>query len=133
MSKGLRMSELMERYEREKMEKNLSEGRISIKQIVIFVLSFLFISSVLFIIYVMNHDIDIINVKKIAEYINENPPLFVGIIIFILMFLFTSLIPIEKNDMFDIFASLISSIIVSFVISAFFYFITYVFTFRWLV
>lgn len=125
------MSELMKRYELEKFEKNLPKEKISTKQIIIAIMSFLFLLSVLFITYIINHDIDIINLGNVAEFILKNPPLFIGSVIFVFTFIFTSLITLHTNDILDIFASLISSIIVSLGVSAIFYFITYIVTFRW--
>lgn len=128
------MSELLERYEKEKYEKSLPKEKTTVKQIITFGISFLFFSSILFIIYIMNHDIEVSFFGKGLELLILNPPLFIGIGMFILIFLFGILVVAEntnKNDMVDILISFFSVTTVSFICSAFSYLIVYIITFRW--
>lgn len=124
------MSELMKRYEKEKFENNLPKEKITTKQIITLVISFLFLSSILFIVYIINHDINI------AEFILKNPPLFIGGMIFVFTFIFGVLTTIEitnQNDIFDVISSCLAIIITAFIFSAFSYFVAYIFTFGWVI
>ena len=83
----------------------------------------------------MNHDID--DLVKIAEPILKNPPLVIGSMAFIFVFIFGILLTINEmrytnhTDTFDVIINFLAIIITSFIFSAFFYFIIYIITFRW--
>ena len=131
------MSKLMKRYEKEKFEKNLPKEKITTKQIITLIMSFLFLSSILFIIYIINQDIDIINLVKIAEPILKNPPLLMGGVMFIFVFIFGILLTNNEmknrnhTDISDVIINFVAIIITAFIFSVFFYFVIYIVTFRW--
>lgn len=128
------MSELMKRYEKEKFEKNLPKEKNPNKLIIAFKMGFLILSSVLFVIYIMNHHV--INIEKVSEFVFKNLPLIIGSISFVFVFTLGVSLIIEYTNMkniSDVIISFVAIIITTFIFSAFYYFIVYILTFRWLV